>query len=69
MSEEKIYPVPGNIAKSAYVDAAKYKEMYQRSMDDPEGFWSEQANQYLDWYEPFKKVWDWSYDQDNLYIK
>jgi len=69
MSEEKIYPVPGNIAKSAYIDAAKYKEMYQRSMDDPEGFWSEQASTYLDWYQPFKKVWDWSYDQDNLYIK
>ena len=69
MSEEKIYPVPGNIAKSAYIDSAKYQEMYKRSMDDPGGFWSEQANQYLDWYEPFKKVWDWSYDQDNLYIK
>jgi len=69
MSQEKIYPVPGNIAKSAYVDAARYQEMYQRSMDDPEGFWSEQAKNYLDWYEPFSKVWDWSYDQDNLHIK
>ena len=69
MSSEKIYPVPPEIAKNAYITADKYKAMYDRSIQDPEGFWAEQANHYLDWYQPFGKVWDWSYDQNNLYIK
>ena len=69
MSEEKIYAVPADVAAKAYIDEAKYKEMYQRSIDDPEGFWAEQADSFIDWYKKWDKVWDWSYDQDNLYTK
>ena len=43
MSEEasmsdKSYPVPGEWAKRAWVDQAKYREMYDRSIKDPAGF-------------------------------
>ena len=40
---EKIYDVSADWAKRAYVDDAKYKEMYARSVSDPNGFWGEQA--------------------------
>jgi acetyl-CoA synthetase len=69
MSDEKIYDVPAEVAAKAYIDNAKYKEMYQRSMDDPEGFWAEQADQFIDWYKKWDKVWDWSYDASDLHIK
>jgi len=36
---------------------ARYSEIYQRSLRDPEGFWAEAA-QDIDWYEPAKKVFD-----------
>jgi len=47
--EHKIYPVPADWAKRAYVDEAKYKEMYARSIKDPNGFWAEQAKR-IHWY-------------------
>ncbi|MBN8957166.1 MAG: acetate--CoA ligase [Rhizobiales bacterium] len=52
---EKIYDVPADWAKRAYVDAAKYKEMYARSVKDPEGFWGEHGKR-IDWTKPFTKV-------------
>src|SRR5688572_13227976 len=36
-----------------------YREFYQRSIDDPEGFWAEQAK-IVDWHKPWKKVLDYS---------
>src|SRR3974390_1939898 len=33
-----------------------YRAMYDRSIQDPEGFWEEQARKELDWFHPFTKV-------------
>src|SRR5690606_39981104 len=52
---ESLYPVPAMWRERAYVDAARYKEMYARSIADPEGFWREQAAR-LDWIRPFTQV-------------
>ncbi|MBE0510724.1 MAG: acetate--CoA ligase [Chromatiales bacterium] len=68
MSEVKLYPVPEAFAKNAHIDAAKYDAMYQRSIKDPEAFWAEQAEQFLDWFKPWDKVLDWSFSGD-VYIK
>jgi acetyl-CoA synthetase len=65
---EKIYDVPADWKKKAFVDDAKYQEMYARSVKDPEGFWREQA-QRIDWIKPFKKVKNTSYDPHNVSIK
>ncbi len=70
MSEEKIYPVTAELAAEAHIDEAKYSEMYQRSIDDPEGFWGEAAEQFVTWSKKWDgKVMDYSYDTKNLYIK
>ncbi|TNF51629.1 MAG: acetate--CoA ligase [Gammaproteobacteria bacterium] len=69
MSEIKIYPVPADIAATAHINAEQYEAMYQRSIDDPNGFWAEQANTFVTWSKPFDKVMDYSYNPDNLYIK
>jgi acetyl-CoA synthetase len=34
----------------------EYRQLYQRSIDDPEGFWAEQAEQHLDWMRPWDAV-------------
>ena len=41
---EQVYDVPVEWAKRAFVDDAKYKAMYERSVADPNGFWGEQAS-------------------------
>ncbi len=37
--------------------ASRYRDVYARSMRDPEGFWAEAATA-IDWYEPAAKVFD-----------
>ncbi len=66
MSDEKIYPVPAAVATRAYIDEQKYQSMYARSIDDPEGFWSEQAKQLLDWTQPWTKVMDCDFQQGKI---
>ncbi|MEE4205565.1 MAG: AMP-binding protein, partial [Erythrobacter sp.] len=39
----------------------QYEAMYRRSIEDPDGFWLEQA-QRLDWYEAPSKGGEWSWD-------
>ena len=65
---DKIYDVPADWRKRAYVDDAKYEEMYARSVKDPNGFWGEQAKR-IDWIKPFSKVKNTSYDPSNVSIK
>ncbi|AEG00799.1 acetate--CoA ligase [Methylomonas methanica] len=56
MSEHHIYPVKPEIAAMAHIDAARYQRLYQQSINDPEGFWAEQARQFLDWAQPWQQV-------------
>ncbi|MCY4320421.1 MAG: acetate--CoA ligase [Alphaproteobacteria bacterium] len=68
MSERTIYPVTAEAAAGAHVDAAAYEAMYRRSIEDPEGFWAEQARS-LDWIRPFTKVKDVSWAKQDLHIR
>jgi acetyl-CoA synthetase len=65
---DKVYEVPGDWKSRAYVDDAKYKEMYAASIKDPDTFWGEQAKR-VDWIKPFTKVKHTSYDPHNVSIK
>jgi hypothetical protein len=47
MSEIKTYPAPAEFAAQANVTAEQYESMYRQSVEDPEGFWSEQAENYI----------------------
>jgi acetyl-CoA synthetase len=52
-----LFPVPEAYVKSAHCDDAKYREMYARSIADPEGFWAEQARR-LNWIKFPSKIKD-----------
>ena len=52
---EKIYPVSAEWAQRAFINEAKYKDMYARSVSDPQGFWGEQGKR-IDWMTPYTKV-------------
>ena len=65
---DKIYDVPADWRKRTYADDAKYKDLYARSIKDPNGFWAEQAKR-IDWIKPFSKVKNSSYDPHNVSIK
>ena len=65
---EKIYPVPAEWAGRAWIDEVKYKEVYQRSTSDPDGFWGEVGKR-IDWIKPYTKVKNTSFDPHNVSIK
>ena len=61
------YQVPADWAANALIDADRYAEMYRRSIDDPDGFWREEANR-IDWMTPFTVVKDTSFDKADFRI-
>jgi acetyl-CoA synthetase len=65
---EVVIPVSAEWKRRAYIDAAKYEDMYQASIRDPEAFWAQEARK-LEWITPFKQVKDVSYNAKNLHIR
>jgi acetyl-CoA synthetase len=68
MSDETIYPVSGEWAKRAFIDRDAYRDMYRRSVEDPDGFWGEQAKR-IDWLTPFTRVKNTTFAYPDVSIK
>ena len=49
MTKDKIYNPPQEIIDKANISEADFEKLYKMSIDDPENFWSSQAEEYLDW--------------------
>ena len=57
-----IYQPPSTVSETAWVqNMDQYRKMYERSIKDPEGFWAEQAEQFV-WFKKWSKVRDFNYD-------
>ncbi len=50
------YPVNEFLAHRAFINDDQYQAMYRRSVEDPDGFWAEQADIFLDWYQKWDSV-------------
>ncbi|MEM1229528.1 MAG: acetate--CoA ligase [Pseudomonadota bacterium] len=50
------HPVPAAVAARTQITAAQYQEMYERSINDTDAFWAEQAQAFLTWETPFSTV-------------
>ncbi len=68
MSEDIKVSVPDIWQQNAWVNADKYKTMYQQSVEDNEAFWAEHGKR-IDWFTPFTKVKNVCYDMPNVSIK
>ena len=66
MSEAKVYPVSAALAPTAFISGQRYAEMYARSINEPEAFWAEQAEQFVTWFRKWDKVQDWDYDSVDI---
>ncbi len=69
MSDGKVYTVPPEVAARAHIDEPKYEHMYKRSVEDPDGFWADLAQQFVTWIKPWTNVSDWSFDAKDLHIR
>ncbi|MBN8533575.1 MAG: acetate--CoA ligase [Rhizobiales bacterium] len=65
---EKVYEVSAAWKKRALINDAKYKKMYNASVNNPENFWAEHGKR-IDWFKPFTKVKNTSYKPGKVSIK
>jgi acetyl-CoA synthetase len=62
----KVYDVLPQAAAKAHISEQKYQEMYARSISDPDGFWAEQAKEFVTWFKQWDSVQDWDYHQGKI---
>jgi len=66
MEEKKVFDPPDGIKMKAYIKRMEdYRELYQRSLKDPDGFWGELAD-HLDWYKKWDKVLEYDFDKPDI---
>jgi len=59
LEEKRIFDPPSEFSKKAYIKSfEEYKQIYERSISDPESFWAQQAQQ-LEWFKTWDKVHYW----------
>jgi len=63
---DSVYPAPAGTENS--IDAARAAAAWQRSVEDPDGYWREEARR-LDWIEPFTQVKDSSFHEADFRIR
>ncbi len=62
MKRPAILP-PERVSSRAKISSMKeYQETWQRSIDDPEGFWAEKAEEFLHWDKKWDKVVEYDFD-------
>jgi acetyl-CoA synthetase len=59
---EHIVPISQDFAKNAHINKASYFKMYKESIENPEKFWAEQAEN-LTWYKKWNKVKNTSFNK------
>lgn len=66
MSDIKVYDVLPEAAARAHITEEKYQEMYARSIADPDGFWAEQAREFVTWFKEWDQVQNWNYHEGKI---
>ena len=68
IEEEPIYPVPDAFARQANLTPETFQKMYDYSVADPEGFWSEHGRR-IDWMTPYTKAKNVSWEEGDFNIE
>ncbi len=50
------YPILAQAKARTHIDSKTYETMYKQSIEKPNEFWAEQAETFLDWYQPWDCV-------------
>jgi acetyl-CoA synthetase len=66
--DDKLFKVPANWAKSAYVNKESYEKIYQESILNNEKFWEKEGKR-IHWFKPYTKVKDVTYSKKKVSIK
>ena len=65
-SGELIYDIPVAVQGQTAIDPETYQHLYARSVNDPEGFWAEQAEKQVDWFQKWDTVLEWDFHKADI---
>jgi acetyl-CoA synthetase len=69
MTESRTFPPPAAVKKKAYINSFKqYKQMWEKSIEDPNGFWLEQAKG-LHWFKKPTRALEYTWDTKSRTIE
>jgi len=69
MTEKRTFPPPAAIKANAYVNSMEqYDQMWEKSIDDPDGFWLEQARN-VTWFKEPTRSLEYTWDSDRRRIE
>ena len=58
MTEEKLYPIFPEISERTHISETQYLAEYDKSINDPNRYWSDIANKFITWDKPWTTVFD-----------
>jgi len=69
MVENRVFdPSKEFVSKARVNSAAQYDEMYKRSVEKPDEFWAEMAEENLTWFKKWDKVEEYSF-KDDIFVR
>lgn len=69
LKEERRFAPPSDFTSKAHVKSpADYERLWQRGKDDPEGFWAEQAERKLHWFQKWHRILEWKPPHSKWFI-
>ena len=68
--EKRVFQPSKEFVEKAYIKTMEeYEKLWERSIKDPQGFWGEMAEEYIDWF----KKWDGPVEEysfkDDIYLR
>jgi len=67
LGEGKTFAPPTEGGDQAWVKSMdEYRAMYQRSIDDPEGYWGDRAEELVTWEKKWDKVLEWDFTKPEI---
>jgi len=65
--EGRVIQPPEWVKENAWISSMEqYQEMYDRSVNDPETFWADMANELVYWEKPWDKVVEWEFETPKI---
>jgi len=65
--EGRVFPPRPEISKGAHIkNMAEYEALYRESIEDPEGFWAEKADEYLHWERKWERVLEYDFNKPEI---
>lgn len=69
LTEERVFPPPQNFVEKARIKSREqYDELWRKSIECPDEFWGEMAEEHIEWFKKWEAVEEYSF-QDDVYVR